>query len=63
MTVPYIYVPIQFYAGKVLKCAGIATPESLAIVKEKHGDVIVLSEYKGDRILANTYELFTGLYL
>lgn len=63
MTIPYIYVPIPVYAGKVLKCAGIATTVSLAIVKEKHGDAIVLSEYKGDRILANTYELFTGMYL
>ena len=61
MTIPYIYVGLPFYAGKVLKCAGIATPASLAIVKENHGDAIVLSEYKGDRILADTHELFTGM--
>lgn len=70
--VPYLYRPIAMYGGKVLKCCGIATEISRAIVSDQsvglglvkddalmtNGIVVETSEYKGDRIYADSLEPF-----
>ncbi len=72
---PYIYRPIAHYKGQILKCAGIATNGSRAIIEEKAkarpGEsltddgympgFIVLPQYAGDRITADTHALFEGV--
>jgi hypothetical protein len=59
---PYIYAPIPYFNGRVLKCQGIATTNSLAVCAEKNPGVelIVRPDYCGDRILANDFTLFTS---
>lgn len=63
--VPYLYRPIAMYGGEVLKCCGIATDVSRAIVSDNsigrglvnddaliaNGVVVETSSYRGDRIL------------
>ena len=66
--VPYLYRPLAHYAGKVLKCAGIATDVSRNIIKNnlevtyKEGiylpGVVETEEYLGDRIYADTLKEF-----
>jgi hypothetical protein len=63
--VPYLYRPIAMYGGKVLKCCGIATEISRAIVSDQSvglglvkDDALMTSEYKGDRIYAESLEPF-----
>lgn len=66
---PYLYRPIAFFGGKVLKCCGIATNTSRAIVQAKadgiekigedgtlmqNGVVIETPTYVADRIYADT---------
>lgn len=72
---PYLYRPIAAYAGRVLKCCGMATPESRAIVRAKadglaqwpdstlltNGVVVELPAYAGDRITADTHENVEGM--
>lgn len=65
---PYLYRPISHYNGAVLKCAGIATPESRRIVEGKSSagergylpGVVEVPRYLGDRITAGTLEPFTS---
>ena len=57
---PYLYVPITFFDGKVLKCAGIATKTSEAIVRAKHPTTIVTDNYLGDRIYSDDLSPYTG---
>jgi hypothetical protein len=61
---PYLYRPIAMYGGKVLKCCGMASDVSRAIVSDKsigkglvpdstlltNGVVVETCEYRGDRI-------------
>ncbi len=66
---PYLYRPIAYFGGAVLKCCGIASATSREIVQaqangtEKTGEdgtlmangvVIETEEYAGDRIYADT---------
>lgn len=71
---PYLYRPIAHYAGRVLKCCGMATPASREIVQAKadgldkwedptllaNGVVVELPIYAGDRITADTFENVEG---
>lgn len=73
--VPYLYRPIAYYGGTVLKCAGIAADSSRKCVAMKAeaapgSDLtadgylpgfIELEEYKGDRINAGDYSVFGGV--
>jgi ABC-type Fe3+-hydroxamate transport system substrate-binding protein len=55
--VGHYYAPIPHYDGKVLKYQGEATKGNLdAILRVKYPDGVLLSEYKGDRIYADTHE-------
>lgn len=70
MTHPYLYRPIAVFGGRVLKCCGMASDESRAIVQEKanggglcpdstllaNGVVVELDHYAGDRITADTHQ-------
>lgn len=56
----HYYEPIAYYNGRVLKYAGIACPLNQAHMMAKPG-MLMLNSYKGDRITADTYELFTSL--
>ncbi len=69
MSQAYLYRPIAFYDGKVLKCAGMASDVSRQIAQE-HSDkgedgylpgVIETTEYRGDRIHADTHIEFFGI--
>lgn len=66
---PYLYRPIAYFDGKVLKCCGIATDNSRAIVQAKadgtekigedgtllqNGVVIETPVYAGDWIYADS---------
>jgi hypothetical protein len=53
----HYYRPIPFYAGKVLKYGGIATPGNAWVLDEKPG-TIILDRYIADRITADTHEDF-----
>jgi len=55
---PYFYEPIPYYSGKVLKCAGMPSEQNMAWMMAKPG-MVLLDEYKGDRIHADTYLPFT----
>lgn len=70
-TTPYLYRPIRAFGGRVLKCCGIATETSRAIVQAKadgtektgedgtlltNGVVVETRGYLGDRIYADTLE-------
>ena len=72
---PYLYRPIAYFGGKVLKCCGIASTASREIVQamangiEKTGEdgtlmangvVIETEEYAGDRIYADTLLPYTA---
>lgn len=72
-TLPYLYRPIPAFRGQVLKCAGIATDVSRAILAEKAlpspagGDLtadgylpglVELPAYMGDRINAADHSVF-----
>lgn len=52
----HFYRPIAYYGGKVLKYEGIATEGN----KEHNADAVILPEYLGDRITADTHEVFAG---
>lgn len=69
MNTPYLYRPIAFFKGNVLKCCGIATDASRAIVQAKadgiekigedgtllqNGLVIETPAFVADRIYAGT---------
>jgi hypothetical protein len=49
---PYFYLPLAYYNGAVLKCAGIATADNRGWFKEQHPDAVELDAYYGDRIRA-----------
>lgn len=55
----HYYEPIAYYGGRVLKYAGIACPMNKAHMMAKPG-MLMLDAYKGDRITADTHQLFTG---
>jgi hypothetical protein len=55
----HYYEPIPLYNGLVLKYAGLACPMNLDHMLAKPG-MILLDAYRGDRIVANTYEPFHG---
>lgn len=70
-TTPYLYRPIRAFDGRVLKCCGIASETSRAIVQAKadgiektgedgtllaNGVVVETRSYRGDRIHADTLE-------
>jgi hypothetical protein len=46
----YFYSPIAYYAGKVLKCQGIATESNTAWFLAANPGTVVLEGYRGDRI-------------
>lgn len=58
--VTYYYAPIPFYKGKVLKCEGMVSEENRAWMPAKHPGIIELVGYRGDRINADTHEVFNG---
>ena len=59
--------PLAHFDGAVLKCAGIATPDSRRIVEDRSAagemgylpGVVEVPAYLGDRITAGTHELYT----
>jgi hypothetical protein len=63
----YAYQPIAYFNGKVLKCAGIITADNEHIIREKASKeqnglltgYIVLDDYYGDRIHADTHKRYT----
>ena len=55
-TMSYFYRPLPFYAGRVLKCAGICTDDNRTWFLAANPDTIVLPQYMGDRIKADTHE-------
>lgn len=59
---PYIYAPIPYFNGKVLKCQSIATDTSLPIVQSRFpGQTLFVSaHYLGDRIHASNHSVFEG---
>lgn len=59
---PYIYAPIPYYGGKVMKCQGIYTEKSFPIVQSRFPgeQLFVSAHYLGDRIKADTKEVFEG---
>lgn len=66
---PYLYRPLAHFGGKILKCAGIATPWSRRIVQGKSAanddpvylpGVVEHPRYMGDRIDTETGSVFTG---
>jgi hypothetical protein len=50
----YFYAPIPHYAGKILKCKGMATDANTAWFLEQNPGTIVLAGYRGDRIRAGS---------
>lgn len=54
----HYYEPIPYYNGRVLKYRGIACGNNLHWMIAKPG-MLVLSRYLGDRITADTQQLFT----
>ena len=56
----HYYETIAYYGGRVLKYAGIACPMNEAHMMAKPG-MLMLDDYKGDRITADKHELFTAL--
>lgn len=50
----YFYLPIPVFAGRVLKCEGLATKENIRWMLTKHPDAIIVDGYRGDRIHADT---------
>ena len=57
----YFYSPIEFYAGAVLKCHGIATEKNTAWVLADKPGTIIVSGYRGDRIRAADHTEFRGV--
>lgn len=72
---PYLYRPISHYDGRVLKCCGMATETSRAIVQAKadgtekigedgtllvNGVVVETPRYVADRIYADTLQPYKG---
>lgn len=55
---PYYYLPIHFYNSQILKCKGLATPANLTWMMRDNPDIVILPRYMGDRITADTHELF-----
>jgi hypothetical protein len=51
----YFYLPIAFYSGLVLKCAGIANATNREWFLAAHPDAIILGWYHGDRIRADDW--------
>lgn len=73
MPTPYLYRPIAFYQGKVLKCVSMATPASRAIVQARadgeeldadglmiNGVVVETPDYYGDRIRADDLQPYSA---
>lgn len=74
-TTPYLYRPVRAFDGRVLKCCGIASDTSRAIVQAKadgteqtgddgtlltNGKVVETRSYLGDRIYADTMQPYPG---
>ena len=55
----HYYEPIPYYRGAVLKYQGIACEMNKEWMMAKPG-MLMLGAYKGDRILAESHEPFTG---
>lgn len=55
----HYYLPIPYYNGRVLKYEGIATRMNESHMMSKPG-MVLLNQYKGDRITADAHELFSG---
>lgn len=56
----YFYLPIAFYRGAVLKCAGIANETNRAWFVALNPQAVELDSYRGDRIRAADHSEFTG---
>ena len=56
----HYYAPIPLYRGKVLKYQGMASKENRQWMHEKYPGLIELGEYKGDRITADTHQVYEG---
>lgn len=56
----YWYSPIPHYSGKVLKCQGLVSVGNREWMPEKHPGVIELAGYRGDRITADSHQLYEG---
>lgn len=56
----YYYAPIPFYNGRVLKHEGGAVAHNVAHMMAQPG-MVMLHEYKGDRITADTHQPFAGV--
>jgi len=53
----HYYRPIPLFNGNVLKYAGIACPMNVGFMMKEPG-IVMLPNYKGDRIHAATHEMF-----
>jgi hypothetical protein len=51
----YFYSPISFYAGKVLKCKGICTPDNREWFLEQNPGTIIVDGHRGDRIRSDDH--------
>jgi len=51
----YFYLPIAFYSGMVLKCAGIANATNRDWFTAQYPEAIELDAYYGDRIRADDW--------
>ena len=54
-SVHYFYLPIAYYNGAVLKCAGIANETNREWFTKANPQVIELDHYHGDRIRADDH--------
>jgi hypothetical protein len=51
--VPYFYRPIPAFNGKILKCAGICTPDNVIWFTRENPGTVIVDHYLGDRVRAD----------
>ena len=56
----HFYQPIEFYNGTILKYQGMESEANREWMMAKPG-MQMLDSYKGDRITADTHQVWTGL--
>jgi hypothetical protein len=54
----YFYLPLAFYNGAILKCAGIADQTNREWFKAQNPQAVELDDYYGDRIRADDWSEF-----
>lgn len=57
---PHFYIPLTFYSGKILKCAGICTPDNVIWFTKNNPGTVIVDRYLGDRVRADDLSVVEG---